>query len=123
MADTTYNGWTNYETWNVKLWIDNEEGDYRYWLERIQSTKDDNQSDCETCHATGLIDDEACDDCDGDGTTLDIDPARYSLMTELQEWVEENNPIGDQASMYTDLLGAALSDVNWREIADNMLDD
>ena len=31
--DTTYNGWKNYETWNVKLWIDNEEGSYRYWEE------------------------------------------------------------------------------------------
>lgn len=24
-----YNGWTNWETWNVALWIDNEEGSYR----------------------------------------------------------------------------------------------
>lgn len=22
-----YNGWTNYETWNVQLWLDNEEAD------------------------------------------------------------------------------------------------
>jgi len=28
MTDTTYNGWTNYETWNVALWINNCEGYY-----------------------------------------------------------------------------------------------
>jgi hypothetical protein len=29
MTSNTYNGWTNWATWNVNLWIDNEEGTYR----------------------------------------------------------------------------------------------
>jgi hypothetical protein len=32
MADTSYNGWTNYETWNVALYIQNEEPLYRIAL-------------------------------------------------------------------------------------------
>ena len=34
--DTSYNGWTNYETWNVALWINNDEGLYRNAVRYVQ---------------------------------------------------------------------------------------
>ena len=37
MIDTTYNGWTNYETWNVALWLDNEY--FYYSIMMMQSVK------------------------------------------------------------------------------------
>jgi hypothetical protein len=33
-TENKYNGWSNYETWNVALWMDNDEGNYDYWNER-----------------------------------------------------------------------------------------
>ena len=35
ILSTEYNGWENYETWNVALWINNEEGLYE--LARVAS--------------------------------------------------------------------------------------
>lgn len=33
-TDKAYNGWTNYEIWNVKLWMGNNQGDQEYWRNR-----------------------------------------------------------------------------------------
>lgn len=32
MSDETYNGWKNYPTWSVHLWLDNEQGSQDYWI-------------------------------------------------------------------------------------------
>ncbi len=98
MAD--YNGWTNYETWNIKLWIDNEQGSQEYWQEQAQAAWDESQRNPES-----RFRDAACD-----------------LADRLKGEFEEAMPdLG--ATCWADLLGAALSEVNWYEIAKNMLED
>jgi hypothetical protein len=39
-AEKGYNGWTNYETWLVALWIDNEQGTYGMRQELAQDAWD-----------------------------------------------------------------------------------
>jgi len=84
---STYNGWTNYETWAVKLWIDNEQYQQELWLERAQA-------------------------CDGDVS---------DLADELRDYHEEQMP--ECTGVYGDLMAAAIGSVNWREIAENLIED
>ncbi len=106
-SDKTYNGWTNYETWNLKLWLDNEEGWYN-----------------EMTDQAGVF----VEDYNGDK-----DRAASFMRTYLEEWVNENTPdlhwpedMGGgkiEASMFNDLLGAAISEINYHEIAESYIDD
>ena len=97
MSDTTYNGWTNYETWNVKLWLDNEQSTY-YDVTR---------------HASDVYT-EAMD--------MEEAPDAYDLAAWLKDYVTDMAP-ELPASMFSDLLNAALSEVNWQEIAEVYLSD
>lgn len=107
MNKVEYNGWKNYETWCVNLWLTNEQGSSEYWNSEAnelfeQANRANHQHWTPSEHA------------------------RFMLADQLKEWHEENNPLtadGVTASVYVDLIGAALSEVDWAEIANALLED
>lgn len=92
-ANETYQGWRNYETWVVSLWIDNEQGSQSYWQERAYHVMRRNERN----HAITLLADE--------------------LRSEHEEAMPEVKGV------FSDMLTAAMERVDWREIASNMLDE
>ena len=98
-----YNGWTNYETWCVHLWLTNEEGTYHYCRDAARQA--------------GV---EAPEQVRRRVWTVE-EAKKFRLADQLKEFVQEMDPVADGASMFTDLLNAALSEVDWHEIAEAFL--
>ena len=105
MDDKRYNGWTNYETWLVNLWMDNEQGSQEYWQEEAQSAWNNAEP--------GTY----------DWQTRESE-ATSALADSLKDWHEElaSEQVGD-AGVFSDLIGAALGSVNWQEIAEHLISD
>jgi hypothetical protein len=98
MADTTYNGWTNYETWLVNLWMDNEQGSQEYFRETAREIYECPHNPYRA-HMTRAAD------------------AGLAFADWLKAYHEENRPEMPTCGVYHDLLSGALSEVNWNEIA------
>ncbi|PSB00500.1 DUF7249 family protein [Merismopedia glauca] len=94
--NNNYNGWMNYETWVTALWIDNDQSSYYYSHELTKLAQEEHSQK--------------------------QDRISY-LATLLKDWIQEMNPLADDANLFSDLLNAALSEVNWGEIAENFLTD
>jgi len=103
-SERTYNGWTNYETWAVALWLDNEEETYRYW--RDQAARHRLAAE----HLTEIQ----------QGVVTSRQAAIGNLAQQLKEEITDASPLFEP-TMYSDLLWAALSEVDWLEIADHLL--
>jgi hypothetical protein len=87
-----YSGWRNYETWNAKLWMDNDEFSQNTSKELAQEARSDDRGDW---------------------------IADLAMM--LKEWQDEDRPdLG--ATMWADLLNSAFQEISWREIAENIID-
>ncbi len=105
MVSNSHQGWSNYETWCVNLGLANEEQTYR----RCQSLATEAREHAETCPQVR------------DNVWTFEEAPTFLLADALKEFVEDGNPLASQSSMYSDLLTAALSEVNWHEIAEAFL--
>jgi hypothetical protein len=86
--NSDYQGWKNYETWCIALWLDNDQGDQemvKEWTSQVS-----NESE---------------------------------LADMIKSFVEENNPLNDSSTMYTDLLQSAIDEADYYEIAKKYLDE
>ncbi len=104
-SDRTYNGWSNYETWVTKLWMDNDEGTYNHWQESARAMYGFAEP---TAHMSKA------------------DVARHDLADRLESEHSEFADAfidGKPACVFTDLLRSALGAVNWHEIAESLLSE
>ena len=106
MDNNKYEGWSNYETSIVAHWINNETLSQRHWRSVAW------QYQQEATRSKEITQKNCCVDS----------AAQYSLADELEE-VFSHHPTAAENSVYGDLLKAALSAVNWQEIAENLLDN
>jgi hypothetical protein len=104
-----YNGWTNYETWCVNLWMSNDAGSDEFFRETAQDVY--NEAEKETRK---------------DGSTLFTreEVATRVLADRLKDEHEERqSELTGVVDVFADLLGAALSEVDWYSIAEHYIDD
>jgi hypothetical protein len=83
-----YQGWKNYETWCVALWLDNDQGVQEMVYEWTSEAEDIS-----------------------------------TLADQIKDFVEENNPLIDTSTMYTDLLQSAIDEADYYEIAKSCIQE
>jgi hypothetical protein len=92
--EDAYNGWRNYQTWCVGLWVDNDYPVYQAVTKVAASCARRND---------------------------DIEGARHEFSKWLENYIEEERPdLG--ATCFADLLGSAMSDIEWFELAEHYVD-
>src|SRR5438132_3073522 len=101
-----YNGWRGgYCTWAVNLWLSNEEGLYNEARELVAAPID--LLGAESSYV--YIDDKAR-------------RRRLVAADRLKHWVRDLVDL-DEASLRADLVGYALDEVDWLELAESWLED
>jgi hypothetical protein len=94
-----YQGYTNYETWAVSLWIDNDRDAYEYWKSQVEDILEQNSDIPREAQISELS----------------------SILADALRWNHEESLDGIEG-VNKDLLTASLSKVDWDQIAARMLE-
>ncbi len=106
-AAQKYNGWSSYETWATALWINNEQGSQEYAYELVRTAQE-----------------EAAEKGDDSPIDLPIHDRTVRILVErLEDWVTEEMIPDLGATLAADLLGAAVSEIDWYELAKSFIED
>lgn len=93
-----YNGWSNYETWLCKLWMD-EDGTSEIFYEECREN---------------LLNE------DSDSYEEDAGILAGNIKSYFEDMVEGQLP---RSGFITDLVNNGLNEVNWLEIAKSLIDE
>ena len=107
---TKYNGWTNYETWNFKLWLDNDEDLHNYIIGEIKKIKSIGTSHI---HEVSEVSNFLRSYIEDNVPNLNVSTRSQSV----------HGSMSDKNGFYDDILNAALRDINTYEIAESYLED
>jgi hypothetical protein len=102
--DKKYNGYTNYETWNCALWLDNEQYTNSALCEKAQELVDEMENPHDADEVTG--------------TTSTFADFIKDMVDEMQELSEMK-----VTGMFADLMNAALSEIDYYDIAESQIAD
>jgi hypothetical protein len=103
----TYNGYSNYETWAVQLWIDNNESSSAYWRRLAEEIY--NHAASEQAHFSKVE----------DATCILAEKLRDSYNNGMERILNDANVNG---TVWADLLNASVCAVNFGEIAKNLME-
>ena len=103
-----YQGWTNYETWVTKRWLDYEQWSCDHLRELTKEAREQAPKSSQVKEKRWTV--------DVAGGYLLAD-----MVRDLVEQLMDNDAIAGEASLKTDLLGEAIENINFDEIAENLL--
>lgn len=85
MSDTTYNGWTNRETWSANLLFSNDEGSYNYINNQVRLLISEDSTETEIADLFRSFGEMLTDKAKAEVGDLD----KVNWLEIGQDWVDE----------------------------------